>query len=136
MIYNYNDFEPFFIVIDKTINKEIFLSRIGVKKNTYAEDMFSRMYDGIFSELINLEEEYETYYQIEYKSLEHFLFHKFCVPDDVIKDFLKLKSENEDYTIFYKKNIYSYGDYGIIRYAFETLYDKITNILLLKDYEN
>lgn len=136
MIYNYDDFGLFFIVIDKNINKEIFLSKVGVKKNTYAEDLFSRMYDAIFSELINLEEEFDKYYSIEYESIQHFLYHKFSIPPNVIKDFFNLKSEKDSYTIFYKKNFYSYGDYGIVRYAFETLYDKITNILLLKDYEN
>ena len=137
MIYNYDDFGHFFIVIDKNINKDIFISKVKVNVGTYAEDLFSRIYDSIFSELINLEEEFEKYYSIEYNSIQQFLFRKFCIPTDIIEEFFLLKSQKKSYCIFYKNEKDSYGDYSIIRYAFsEEMYDKIMNVLLLKDYEN
>ncbi|HTO16073.1 MAG TPA: hypothetical protein VLZ83_09890 [Edaphocola sp.] len=137
MIYNYDDFGQFFIIIDKNINKEVFLANVKAEPGTFAEDMFVRIYDSIFSELINLEEEFEKYYSVEYKSIQHFLFQKFCFPSDVIEDFFSLKSQRESYCIFYKHEKDSYGDYSITRYAFsEEMYDKVTSILLLKDYEN
>jgi len=137
MIYNYDDFGQFFIIIDKNLTKEIFLTNVKVEQGSFAEDMFSRIYDSIFSELINLEEEFEKYYSIEYKSIQHFLFQKFCFPSDVIKDFFSLKSQSESYCIFYKHEKDSYGDYSITRYAFsDEMYEKVTSTLLLKDYEN
>lgn len=137
MIYNYDDFGQFFIIIDKNINKEIFLENVKVTPDSLAEDVFTRIYDSIFSELINLEEEFEKYYNVEYKNIQHFLYQKFCLPIEVVDDFFSLKSQRESYCLFYKHEKDSYGDYSITRYAFsEEMYDKVTSILLLKDYEN
>jgi len=77
MIYNYDEFGQLFVMIDKNINKDIFLEKVKVKSGTFADDLFSRVYDSLFSELINLEEEFEKYYSIEYESIKHFLYHKF-----------------------------------------------------------
>ena len=137
MIYNYDEFGQLFVMIDKNINKDIFLEKVKVKSGTFADDLFSRVYDSLFSELINLEEEFEKYYSIEYESIKHFLYHKFCMPIEVIEDFFKLKTERKTYTLFYKKERDSYGDYSIMRYAFsEVLDERIIKILLLKDNEN
>lgn len=137
MTYNYDEFGHFFIILDKNINKDIFLSKINVKKNTYSENLFIRMYDSIFSELINIEEEFEKYYKLEYNSLKEFLFKKFCVPKDVIEKMYSIKAERESYCINFKKNYYSYGDYGMVQFTFsEKMYNKVMNILLLKDDES
>jgi len=59
------------------------------------------------------------------------------MPIEVIEDFFKLKTERKTYTLFYKKERDSYGDYSIMRYAFsEVLDERIIKILLLKDNEN
>ena len=55
MTYNHDEFGHFFIVLDNRINKELFINLAGGKENSFSSDIFSRMYDSVFSELINLE---------------------------------------------------------------------------------
>ncbi|MDP3013367.1 MAG: hypothetical protein Q8M92_03940, partial [Candidatus Subteraquimicrobiales bacterium] len=108
------------------------LQKAGIEKGKYAEDMFSRLYDSIFSELIDVEAQYEKYYKIEYLNFEEFLYKKYSVEPDIICEFMRLKSENENYRI-YKKNDFSYGDYGIFHFAFsDEMNERVANILLMK----
>ncbi len=131
MKYNYDNFSSL-LIIDKRLTKDIFLQKAGIEKGKYAEDMFSRLYDSIFSELIDVEAQYEKYYKIEYLDFEEFLYKKYSVEPDVIREFIRLKSENENYRI-YKKNDFSYVDYGIFRFAFsDEMNERVTNILLMK----
>lgn len=137
MTYNHDEFGHFFIVLDNRINKELFINLAGGKENSFSSDIFSRMYDSVFSELINLEEMYEKYYKIEYSSFEQFLYKKYCVPAETIDEMKTLTSKRESYQVFFKKSFYAYGDYGITRFVFsDDMYEKVMNILLLKDYES
>lgn len=52
---------------------------LGVKKNTLAGNMISRVYDYYFQGAINLKREYRKYYQIEFISLEKFIEEHFNI---------------------------------------------------------
>jgi hypothetical protein len=65
------DFYKSLLLVNKKLTKEIFLAKTGALDG-YSLNMFSRMYDSITSELIDVEREFEKYYSFEYKSFEQF----------------------------------------------------------------
>ena len=126
------------IVINGQLTKEIFLQNAGIIKGKYAEDMFSRMYDWIFSEATNLEDVFEKYYKLEYANFRDFLYKKYTLPSDIIDKMLTIKSENENYTIIDIDELNS-GDNNFIDLVFENemdkpcnFYDIFINLLLMK----
>ncbi|MCC5613195.1 hypothetical protein LC612_42585 [Nostoc sp. CHAB 5834] len=126
------DFYKSLLLINKNLNKEIFIRRIGVKDG-YSLRMFSRMYDSVTSELIDVDEEYKKYYSFEYESIEHFLYRKLNLRQDHIEELMNERKDNPDCTL-YRKDDNSYGDYGISRFAFsDTMYERIMEILMLKN---
>jgi hypothetical protein len=84
------------IVIDRRLTKEMFLKNAGIKQGRYAEDMFSRMYDWIFSEARNLDDVFEKYYKPEYEDFRDFLYKKYTLSINIIDKLLAVKSENEN----------------------------------------
>ncbi len=67
------DFYKSILLINKNLTKEIFIAKAGANAG-YAYNMFSRIYDSIESELINLDIEYNKYYSFDHSTLEHFLY--------------------------------------------------------------
>ena len=126
------DFGESLIVINENLTKEVFLDKAMTKEGSFARDMFERMYDSLFSELIDLRQEYKKYYALEYERFEAFLYKKYNLEPDDIEAILRVENESEDYTI-YKKDDFAYGDYGIAQFCFsETMSERILNLLLLK----
>jgi hypothetical protein len=122
-------------VINKNITKEYFLMRAGAISGL-AVELFTRIYDAIFYEAVDLDEIYAQYYSIEYDSLRTFLYHKFCIDNDIIDELMEVKNSNTDNAIIMIDEL-SYGKSDIITFAFsESMYDRTTNILLMRPYEN
>jgi hypothetical protein len=95
--------------------------------------MFSRMYDSVTSELINVDEEYEKFYSFEYASIEHFLYRKYNLRTEHIEKLMKERKNNPD-CVLYRKDDNSYGDYGIAQFTFsDAMGDRIIEILMLKN---
>lgn len=124
------DFYRSLILINKNLTKEIFIEKVGASKG-YSLDMFSRMYDSLTSELIDLEREYSKYYSFEYTTFESFLYKKYNLKTEDIKELITAKKENPDCKL-YRKHEGSYGSYGLDTFAFsETMYERIINIIML-----
>jgi len=127
------DFYKSLLLVNKNLTKEIFLTKAEAKDG-YAQNMFSRMYDSITSELINLDVEYDKYYSFEYPTLEHFLYRKYNLNEE---DLANLIDERKKYPecILYRKDDLAYGGNGeLTTFAFsETMYDRVMEILMLKN---
>jgi len=135
MKYSYKSYESL-LVIDKRLTKDLFIEKAGVQKGKYAADMFSRMYDWIFSEAIYLEDDYNKYYKVEYLNFENFIYKKYCVNKNSLQKMLKLKEENENYTIITFDEL-STGCGEFINFTFsDELYDRFINFLLMKENED
>lgn len=63
----------YLLLIDKNLNKKSFVLNAKVKEGTYAFILVERIYDMIFSELIDLKKEFDNYYCNEYSSFPVFL---------------------------------------------------------------
>jgi hypothetical protein len=137
MRYNYDLYKSL-IVVDRRLTKELFMQRAGIKQGKYAEDMFSRMYDWIFSEAIYLEDVFERYYKPEYRDFRDLLYKKYIIPNETLDTIMSEKSANENYTIIDFDELSS-GDDGFIGLVFDNgmdepynMYDKIIKLLLMK----
>ena len=125
------DYNKSLLLINKELTKEIFIEKTGVGDG-YSLRMFSKMYDSITSQLIDVEEEYKKFYSFEYDSIQKFLLIKYNLREEHVKVIMEERKYNPDY-ILYRKEEYSYGDYGIAQFAFsDTMYDRIMEILTLK----
>ena len=92
MIFHYDQFE-FMFLMKKSMNKEKFLIAAGAVRG-YAKEMFSRMYDSLSSETIDIITEYEIYYKIEYDSLGKFLYRKYNLSHRMVTQIMdQLKKE-------------------------------------------
>jgi hypothetical protein len=137
MRYNYDLYKSLFVV-DRRLTKDIFLQNAGIKRGKYAENMFSRMYDWIFSETTYLEDVFEKYYKPEYVDFRDFLYKKYTLSHETIDSLFAIKSKNENYTIIDVDELSS-GDSGFINLMFENemdtpynFYDKFINLLLMR----
>lgn len=125
------DYGESILLLDKRLTKAQFLEKCGATKK-FSEKMFSRMFDSIYSELVDVEQEYAKYYALEYSSVSDYLFRKLNISKEVIREIDKLQAENENLQLFIKDD-FSYGDYQIVQFAFsDTMYDRISDILTLK----
>lgn len=130
MKYSYDTYKSL-IVVNKKISKEHFLYCAGVHSG-YAKDMFSRIYDSIFSEAELVDEILSKYYADEYDNIEDFLYVKYCIDRDCVDEIMKLVNSNEDYVLYDFEEL-NYGDSGAISFAFSSdMYERITNILLMR----
>lgn len=130
MKYNYEAYHSL-IVTNKNLTKDVFLKQAGVI-NGYSAELFSRIYDAIFSEAINVEDLYNTYYSVEYKDIREFLYLKFCINDKELDRIFNVKNECDNNIIIAIDDL-SYGKSTIIVFAFsDSMYERMTNILLMK----
>jgi len=126
------DFGKSLLLLNSRLTKDIFLEKSGAK-NGYSITLFSKMFDSIFSGLIDLEMEFEKYYSFEYDSIEQFLYKKYNLKADHIIELIEQRKNNPDCGL-YRKDDYSYGDYAVSQFVFsDTMYERIINILTLRD---
>lgn len=130
MILHYDFYKGFWLINPK-ITLDFFLEKTGAEKG-YALDMFTRMYNCIFSELINVEEEYLKYYSFEYETFEIYLYKKYNLEIKQIEKIIK-KMNKFSHCKIYKKDDYSYGDSTIPQFiTSETMHKRINKILKAK----
>lgn len=58
------------------------MRKLGVKKNTFAGNMISRVYDYYFDGTLNFRKEYQKYYKKEFSSVEEFIEEHFNIEHD------------------------------------------------------
>lgn len=126
------DFYKSFILINKNLIKDIFIEKTGAKSG-YSLNMFSRMYDSITSELIDVDWEYKKFYAFEYETLEQYLYRKYNIKEEFIIELMEERKNNPDCILFRKDDL-SYGGNGeLTTFAFsEIMHDRIIEILMLK----
>ena len=106
MIYRYKYYN-FLLIINKGITLQRFLEKVGAKTG-YALNMFTHLYNSIFSECHNVMEDYEKYYQIEYTSFKHFLHRKYFIPKYKVEEIVKTINTNSELIIIAFDSL-SYG---------------------------
>ncbi len=129
MIFDYEEYH-YFIVLEKTLNKQYFLAKAQVDANSFAGELMARIYDALTGEIINVIDEYRKYYAFEYRTFEEFLFKKYSIDDQLIKDISKEMLHNK---ILYHGEKYSNGDYSLGQLIFSNeMLQRINQILKSK----
>lgn len=110
MIYPLGDdnfCNKFILIVDKEITLSTLLDSGKVASGSYAAELISRIFDGLVTYSIDVQEEFEKYYRDEYKSLEDYLFGRYDVERHLTRQVLKTISGGQ--TIYYG-DAYSGGD--------------------------
>lgn len=116
------------IVINGELTKEDFIKKCGVNRG-YSKEVFERIYENIYSELVDLIDEYKIFYSMEYDSFEEFLYRKLNISEDDIEKLLKF-SESKDYLKIFRSGDASSGDYGISSFIYsDDMYDRIMALI-------
>lgn len=126
-IFTY-DYCRYIMVVNRNLTKNYFLDKAGIRGG-YAKDMFSRIYDSIFSESEDLVDSYEKYYCQEFDSLGLMLEKKYNVPKETVDKFVQDLQENADYTLISFDSL-SYGE-NIDNLFSSGVFDKRFDKLLL-----
>ena len=124
-IFTY-DYCRYIMVVNRNLTKDYFLDKAGIRGG-YAKDMFSRIYDSIFSESEDLVDSYEKYYCQEFDSWGLMLEKKYNVPKETVDMFIQDLQENADYTLIgfdslsYGENIDNLFSSGVFDKRFDQL---------------
>lgn len=114
------------MVVNRNLTKDYFLDKAGIRGG-YAKDLFSRIYDSIFSESEDLVDSYEKYYCQEFDSWGLMLEKKYNVPKETVDMFIQDLQENADYTLIgfdslsYGENIDNLFSSGVFDKRFDQL---------------
>ena len=123
--FTYDNFR-YIMVVNRNLTKDYFLDKAGIRGG-YAKDMFSRIYDSIFSESEDLVDSYEKYYSQEFDPLGLMLEKKYNVPKENVDMFIQDLRENADYTLIdfdslsYGENIDNLFSSGVFDKRFDQL---------------
>lgn len=129
--YDYAPYESL-LLVNKNLSKDEFLIRIGAEKG-YAVELFSMIYDSIFSESEDLRDSYEKYYRCEFQSFGEYIHKEFSLPLDLAKTLSKL-CEKEDQITILRWSQLDYGENGIADFIFsEEMYDKFSKVICVRD---
>lgn len=110
--------DKIFFIKNDDMSKKHFLKLFHVKKKSYLYQLYSRLYDYIIGDGINLYEEFEEYYSKEYFNFEFFLLEHYNIPDELVEKFNNTKS------------YYKYEDIGNEQPLHSLLWDeKLQNIV-------
>lgn len=132
MKFTFDSYKSVYL-IHKDLTKAIFLARTGAKDNSYAQEVFARIFDCVHSELIDVVAEYEKYYKPEYRNVFHYLYHKLNMSDEQVSAIHGIAEAHPEYRIFRKRD-FTYGDGGLEHFAFsDTLRDRSSELFLMKE---
>ncbi len=74
------------------INRFTFINLFHVKYNSYLYNLYSRLYDYILGNCINLYKEYKKYYSGEFANMREFLIERYNMNDEQLNMFCHKKS--------------------------------------------
>lgn len=130
MIYHYDDYE-FIFIVHKQLDKNRFLAAAGARRG-YAVDMFSRMYDALMGDSIDLVEEFERYYKIEYEDLGRFLYRKWNLSYKAVSEIIKFLKGDPNLTLKRRLESSYHGTQLRTFMSEDPMVDRIEKILLMK----
>lgn len=124
----------YFLVINKNFDREMFIINANVVTGTYAEEVVNRICNELFSELIDVYNEYQKYYSEEFSTMFKYLEKKFNLDTETIDEIKGFYKENM--TIYYGKSN-STGDYILDNLLkSDQILDFLNNMLKDKTDEN
>ena len=123
----------FLLISTKDCNFKVYLDRFinkaGVKANTYAGNLMTKIFGALTENTIDLKKEYQRYYKAEYDSFELFLYNKYLLSQKTI-DFLNIML-NEQKTLYFADLVWNV-DYNMATLINENekMVESINDILL------
>lgn len=92
MKYKNLSYSKFFLYLKKLSTEKDLLEIAGVHPDTYASSFVKELYQAIFVNSRNLNNEYQKYYACEYDTVEDFLFWRYGVEKEFFEGISKDKT--------------------------------------------
>jgi len=87
--------DEYIISLESTVPESVCLQRAGVRPGSYAASLVSRWYEQIFIDSLNLKDDFDRFYKIEYSNFAVYLHkrHLFSCDDiaQIEKEYLRSK---------------------------------------------
>lgn len=132
--YDY-DFYESLLIVDSRLTKEKFLKRAGIISG-YAEILFSKIYDALFSESEDLIQSFNKYYVDEFDDFYSYLKREFAIDDESFQQMYELLNVNPNLKVIRWSQL-SFGENSMPDMIFgEEMGDKFKEILLGIGYED
>lgn len=126
--FYYYDSYRCLVLVNRQLTKSSFCKRAGALSG-YAEDLFSRIYDSIFSEADDVYENFEEYYSVEYDSFEDYLRMKYSLSTAAMKSLMSDFSASEKR--IYDVDVLSYGDSAVYEFwSADNMIERIASLLI------
>lgn len=94
--YTYSDSrDGYLICLQENCSLDDFYTAAKVEPGSYASIIITRLYRGLMTSSVNVNEEYKKYYSKEYDNFIHFLFWKYCIPINISRKFLSQLLQGE-----------------------------------------
>ena len=130
MIFHYDSFD-FMFLIHQDMNKDKFLGVAGAKTG-HSRELFDRIYQALRSENINVIEEYETFYSLEYNNLGSYLYRRWNMSYEMVEEIAQQIKENPQLLLF-RRVERSYQGSGLRNFISEDpMVNRIEKILIMK----
>jgi hypothetical protein len=104
----FGDTDRYIAIINRRCDRSAFLKVAQTTPGSYAEELMGRIYDCLIPYAIDVKEEHQKYYSIEYTDFGAFLYWKYSLDTSVIADILNNLGE-EDILVY--GTVHSGGDY-------------------------
>ncbi|MDN5423098.1 MAG: hypothetical protein L0G07_06800 [Chryseobacterium sp.] len=113
------------------MNRDKFIEVAGATKG-HSKELFGRMYDALKSENINVIEEYEIFYSLEYDNLGSYLYRRWNMDYEMVEAIVQQLKENSQ-LLFFRRVERSYQGSALRNFmSEEPMIDRIEKILIMR----
>lgn len=122
------DVYRYLIFAHKDLTEEYFVEKSGAVGG-YAKELFQRIYKSIFSESMDVQYLYNTFYKTEYANMAEFLMGYYQLTSEYVAEIVDILDNNKELRLFDYNSLYT-GDNFDDFITSENVYEKFDNLFL------
>lgn len=103
----------FVICLEREVNRPDFMRNAKVKPGSYAWELFSGVYEGIFHRSLELKHDYSKYYSVEYATFSEYLRKRFRFGPEVISRVAEQFGSSSTIVYFEPAHCFLEEDFGL-----------------------
>jgi hypothetical protein len=129
MRYAY-DYYCYLIFAHKDLNERYFVEKSGAIDG-YAKELFQRIFKSLFSESLNVQYLYDTFYRKEYKNFRDFLIGYYQLDSKIAEEIVGIMAEHKELCL-YDYDSLSVGENIDDFITSEELYERFEKLIMMK----
>ena len=128
MRYGY-DMYRYLIFAHKDLTEEYFVEKSGVVGG-YAKELFQRIYKSIFSESMDVQYMYDTFYRTEFRDMSEFLIRYYQLEPESAKEIIVILEDRKELRL-YEYDSLSAGEYFDDFITSDDVYERFENLIMM-----